>query len=437
MHNPTPLSLRRLEQEHRYLDLLVRAGEILSNALNWEQTVNAVCDAVVETVADLCILYVKDDEGKLAQVAAAHRDPEFVPTVHAASTYIHERKRPAMHVVVRAVMTGESICVPEVDDEFLRANSVSTEHEQYMRRLKYRSLMVVPLVTTTQGIIGALKFVRTDRSTERFDGDSLRFAKDLARRCATAIAKARLYEQTLHIARVYQRAALPDRLPVHERIAFDAFYEPSSEELLVGGDWYDAFELVDGRIAVTVGDVLGHGIEAAIWMGRLRNGLRAALFSKPDPVEALEVADHMLCVEHREEFATALVALIDPVRQTLSCASAGHPGPLMWDEAGDVMDPFVERGLPLGLRRLGPVQKTSEIMRLATGTFAVFFTDGLIEWNRNIADAWSSLQDAISRPAIRDALHPATAIRHAVITGERHRDDIAILTVQLKARNGN
>ncbi len=320
--------------------------------------------------------------------------------------------------------------IPVAEDDYFRRSSTSAEHEQYMRRMKYRSLMIVPLTSATQGTMGALTLVRTDDNEERYDAQALRFAQDLARRCATAIAKAKLYEQTVHIATVYQRAALPERLPSRDGISFDAFYEPSSEELLVGGDWYDAFELPDGRIAITVGDVLGHGVEAAIWMSRLRNALRAALFGDPDPARALEIGDQMLRTEFREEFTTALIALIDPIHQTLSCASAGHPGPLVWDGTGEVIDPFAERGLPLGLRKLGEVAKTSQLLCVKPGSFAAFFTDGLLEWNRNIAQAWSRLQHAIARQDVREALHPANAIRTHVIDANRHEDDVAILTVR-------
>ncbi len=430
MHSPAPIPLSRLEREHRYLQLFLRAGEVLAGALDWHQTITGVCAAAVETVADLCILDLKDEEGNLDLVAAAHSNPELTSQIQSAGIFLRQRTRQATHPVIVAVATGQPLLVQNVDDDYLRSHSVSAEHEQYMRRMRYRSLMVVPLISTTQGRIGALTLVRTDLSEERYDEESLRFAEDLARRCATAIAKARLYEQTLHIATVYQKAALPERLPSRDGISFDAFYEPSSEQLLVGGDWYDAFELADGRIAITVGDVLGHGIEAAIWMSRLRNGLRAALFSEPDPANALEVADQMLRTEFREEFATALVGLIDCTHETLSCASAGHPGPLVWDDTGEVTDPFAERGLPLGLRNFGPVAKTAQVMTLKTGAFVVFFTDGLLEWKRNIPEAWSRLHDAIGRREVREALHPAHAIRERVIDASRHEDDVAVLTVR-------
>ena len=135
-----------------------------------------------------------------------------------------------------------------------------------MRRMGYRSLMIVPLTTKTQGVVGAMTLVRTDRSEERYDAESLLFAQDLGRRCATAIAKALLYGADLdHCDDLSKGRAARESASVRGHDA-GRFYEPSSEELLVGGDWYDAFELPDGRIAITLGDVLGHGLEAATWM---------------------------------------------------------------------------------------------------------------------------------------------------------------------------
>ncbi|HEV3154559.1 MAG TPA: GAF domain-containing SpoIIE family protein phosphatase [Candidatus Baltobacteraceae bacterium] len=430
MQEPAPIPFTRLEREHRYLQLLVRAGEILAGAVDWHETIAGVCAAAVELVADLCILDLKDDDGHVYLAASAHRDADLNADAARAGAFLRQHTRHTTHPVLIAIATGQPILVKNVNDEYLRSHSVSVEHEQFMRRMRYRSIVVVPLVSATQGTIGALTLVRTDPSEERYDEQSLRFAEDLARRCGTAIAKAKLYEQTFRIATVFQKAALPDRLPAREGLSFDAIYEPSSEEVLVGGDWYDAFAFDDGRIAITVGDVLGHGIEAATLMSRLRSGLRAALLSDPDPANALNVADRMLRIELREQFTTALVALIDCSHETLTCSSAGHPGPLVWDGSGAVIDPFMERGLPLGLRNFGPASKTAEVMTVKTGSFVVFFTDGLLEWNRNIPDAWSRLHDAIARKQVREALHPAAAIRESVMGSRRHDDDVAVLTVR-------
>lgn len=418
------------DEDQRYLELLVRAGEILGTALDWRETVGAVCDAVVDTIADLCFLYLKDEAGTMQLAAAAGADRESAEILREAERFVNGPvRRPPL--VTQVIETNEAAIIPQVDEEYIRSSSMSPAHERFMRRMKYRSIVVVPVTTKTRGIIGALGVVRTDRSQERYNPRSLRFIEDLARRCGAAIGKAMLYEQTLRIATVFQRAALPSALPVIEGIAFDAFYEPSSEYLLVGGDWYDAFGLPDGRVAITIGDVLGHGLDAAVWMSRLRNGFRAAMFGDPDPARALKIVDQMLRSEGEEEFfTTALVALVDPIRQTLCCASAGHPGPLVWTGTGKVLDPFRERGLPLGLREIEPAAQTAQTLNVHAGAFAAFFTDGLLEWNRDIAQSWSALERAIARQDVRESPHPAKQLRDTVIAESQHQDDVAILAVR-------
>lgn len=416
--------------EREYAELLLRAGEILSGALDWHDTVAAACDAVVETIADLCFLYMKDESGALYLAAMSGAHPEAVEALRKTGVFVGAPLR-ATPLVQRALESGEALCLPHLDEQTLRSIARGREHEQFMRGMAYHSIAVVPVVTKTRGILGALAVVRTNRTPVAFDERSLRYVRDFAKRCANAIGKAMLFEQTQRIATVYQQAALPARLPVARGIGFDAFYEPSSEELLVGGDWYDAFALQDGRIAITIGDVLGHGLEAAVWMSRLRNGFRAALFGEPDPERSLEIVDYMLRAETEDDFfTTALVALVDPARQTLTCASAGHPGPLVWNGKDGTTDPFADRGLPLGLRQLCGVTSVTQTIDVHAGSFAVFFTDGLLEWNRDIASSWQALQEAIELPRIREARRPAQALHDAVIGNAPHQDDVAILTVR-------
>ncbi len=416
----------RYEREHRYLELLVRSGDILSRALDWHQTIDAVCEAAVETVAEICLLDLFTDD-RLCLVASAHRDASRANELKSAAEAAadHRGDHDFATLVARS---GEPLLAPEVNDAFFA--SQSSEQKALMRRMKYKSMMIVPVTSKTQGMLGTLTLALGESGQEPYDDNVLRFAQDLGLRCGAAIAKAQLYQQTLNIATRFQQAALPSRLPKHRGISFDAFYEPSSEELLVGGDWYDAFDLPDGRIAITVGDVLGHGLDGAVWMSRHRNGLRAALFADPDPVRALYIADEIMRADSRDEFTTALVALLDPVRHTLTCATAGHPGPLVWDRSGNVIDPFEERGVPLGLFELGKIAKTAEVIALPPGSFAVFFTDGLLEWNRNIEESWERLKRAIMRQDVREALHPATAVLQSVIDRQTHQDDVAVLTIR-------
>lgn len=422
----------QFEREHRYLELLVGTGELLGESLDYRETLENVCQATVGSIADICHVFL----GPAAQIhlaAAAHRNSEKTKDVEAAGWFVRHGDRLSVHTARQVMRTGDPLLVPHVDDTFLKAHATSGEHERYMRRMQYRSVMVVPLRSKTQGVLGSLTMIRTEQNAVPYDANDLRFACELGRRCGAAIAKSLLHAQTVHIATQFQRAALPRTLPVVGDLSFDAFYDPSTEEMLVGGDWYDAFELPDKRIAITVGDVQGHGLQAAVWMSRLRNSLRATLFTEPDAARALVVADRLLLLESHEDFTTAMVAIIDPANRTLSCASAGHPGPLVWEPGADVSDPFVDRSLPLGLRAMGGQFRPAETIALRPGSFAVFFTDGLLEWNRDVPTAWEALLEAIRRPDVRDAQHPAQAIRNAVVDQNMHQDDVAILTVRLDA----
>lgn len=426
-HQRTPAQW--LEQEHRYLELLLRAGEILDQSLNYGETLVNVCEAAVQTIADICLVDLgSGDDLQLA--ASAHRDPNKAQALRGAGRFLRHSERRS-HPVWEVIESKAPLFVPSVDEAYFAEHATSREHEMFMRDMEYRTLLVVPLISRTQGMLGAMTLVRVQADAVPYDQSDLRFATDLARRCSSAIAKSKLHAQTLNIATRFQQAALPGVLPGIPGFTLDAIYEPSSQELLIGGDWYDAFPMPDGRIAITIGDVLGHGIAAAVWMGRLRNALRATLFSDPDPARALIVTDRVMRVDAQDEFSTALVAVIDPIHQTMTCASAGHPGPLIWDGESSVVDPFTERTLPLGLRSLGEEARTAQIVTLRPGAFATFFTDGLLEWNHDIASAWDTLNVRLRDRAIREAEHPAKAIREAVIQGDRHEDDVAILTVRV------
>lgn len=418
-----------VRSQQRYLELLLTAGELLGESLDYRTTLLNVCRATVESIADICLLDLVDG-GRLYLAAAAHADDALTPSLQGAGRHLRSDRPDVVHPVVQVVESGKPLIMPRLDEAARRALATSDEHERFMRDLDYCSIMVVPLLSSSYGTIGALTLVRTCDS-EPYSETHVRFALDLARRCASAIAKARLYEQSVRIATQFQRAALPPSLPNIPGIAFDGYYEPSSEELLVGGDWYDAFILPDGRVAITVGDVLGHGLDAAVWMSRLRNGLRATLYTDPDPVRALVVADRLMRLESEDAFTTALVALIDPIHQTLACASAGHPGPIIYEPNSGTRDAQIQQTLPLGLRDLWDGPKTATMFTLRPGVFFAFFTDGLLEWNRDIKASWIAVEQAIARQDIRESAQPACAIREAVIDASSHRDDLAILTMRV------
>jgi len=239
-------------------------------------------------------------------------------------------------------------------------------------------------------------------------------------------------KKTSHVARLLQEALLPGKLPVHHRLQFDALYITAGEEALIGGDWYDAFELPDGTVAVSIGDVTGHGVEAAVTAERIRQAIFAAAVDLRDPAAILAKADGTLQFQDGN-LATALVAIIDPEKREMRYASAGHPPPIL---AGPTTTPRMlpVGGIPLGIAQpIHPLPPTtSHLVALEAGALVLFYTDGLTEFRRDAADAESALLDSVAAIATDPAsVRPAAALHHAVMGDESPRDDTVVLTVRL------
>jgi anti-sigma regulatory factor (Ser/Thr protein kinase) len=232
-----------------------------------------------------------------------------------------------------------------------------------------------------------------------------------------------------HLALVaFQNAALPKMLASVPGLKFDAMYEAAGTENLVGGDWYDAFRLGDGRVVVSVGDVMGSGLEAAVTMAAARQAIRGATQVFPEPAAVLDAADRALRSEQPDRIVTAFLGIIDPLTRTMWYASAGHPPPLLRHADGTVTELGVA-DLPLGLRNELPSTPNTAVV-LPEGSLLVLYTDGLTESTRDLFDGERRLREALARDDVRDSPAPAAAIRRAVLRGEA-LDDVAILTVSI------
>ena len=233
----------------------------------------------------------------------------------------------------------------------------------------------------------------------------------------------RLYEREHSVAKALQSAFLPPFLPDVAGIAFDAVYRPAARETEVGGDWYDAFLLPDDRVAISVGDVMGHGLEAATAMVRVRESLRAAAML-PDlaPDGVLRSASRALAIAQSDVLATATYGVLDRNAATFSYACAGHPGPLLRRASG--VTSLAGGGTLLGLE--GVPAKTHTIA-LRTGDVLAFYTDGLVESERDIERGERRLIEALGENG-RDAANVVAA----ALTSEP-RDDVALLTVAIDA----
>jgi serine phosphatase RsbU (regulator of sigma subunit)/anti-sigma regulatory factor (Ser/Thr protein kinase) len=248
-----------------------------------------------------------------------------------------------------------------------------------------------------------------------------------ARRLSLRLRRmAALYEAERRITERLQEAALPRTLPKIPGMALDAYYRAGMDDARIGGDWYDALRLADGRIVISIGDVSGSGLDAAVTMSNVRQVLRGVAHVHPDPAMMLDAADRTLQSEEPDRLVTAFVAVLDPVTDELTYASAGHPRPLLRRSEGQWTE-LVAPGLPLGAPSKG--SRVTETVTTTPDAVLVLYTDGLTEATRDIAAGEAALRAAVSDPDVMAARNVSQAIHDAVIDGTA-RDDVAIFTVR-------
>lgn len=238
-----------------------------------------------------------------------------------------------------------------------------------------------------------------------------------------------LYENEKRIADALQEAFLPKGLPSAPGVELRGAYIPASLRAQVGGDWYDAFELPDKRIVFSIGDVAGHGLEAAVAMSRARQAILAAALEEPDPASVLQRANAAILLQ-AGPMVTAICGFIDVAGERIVYATAGHPAPVL-ARPGSTATFLPQRGYPLGL--FGQVEYETFVAEVAAGDLIVFYTDGVVESERDILLGETRLLEAAARAVTAD--DPALFLYDATIGAGPSPDDVAILTVLLKARD--
>jgi anti-sigma regulatory factor (Ser/Thr protein kinase) len=254
--------------------------------------------------------------------------------------------------------------------------------------------------------------------------------EELARRASVTILNARDFAQERRVADLLQSTSLPPELPQFPGLRFHACYEAGKSDVQVGGDWYDALGLSDGRILILIGDVLGSGVEAAIIMASLRHIIRGAVQKDPKPSAVIEAADRALQMEHPQHYATAFVGIFDPISMLLRYACAGHPPPLLYRPDGAIAELTGARGLPLGLREMTPPEPEA-IVDVPLGSLLVLYTDGLTEATHDLHEGEQRLFDAVGDAAVRESGNVARAIQNAVLR-EGSRDNVAVLVLAVE-----
>jgi serine phosphatase RsbU (regulator of sigma subunit) len=232
------------------------------------------------------------------------------------------------------------------------------------------------------------------------------------------------YENEKRTADRLQFAILQRDLPEFPRIELDADYRPAEEGLNVGGDWYSAFALKDGRLFFSIGDVCGHGVDAAVVMGRSRQNLLSAALQGNDPAAILSLANESLRLQG-DTMVTAICGFADTNAMEIRYATAGHPPPVFWEpEAGARFLPH--EGLPLGI--LDGMRYRTFVQPAAVGCLLIAYTDGVVERNRDIRAGERALIAAVADVAMLP--YPTAKRLGEKLLVDYVSDDAAILSLR-------
>ncbi|NUP16103.1 MAG: SpoIIE family protein phosphatase [Streptomyces sp.] len=412
------------------LSMVNEASVRIGTTLDIVRTSQELADLATEHFADLVTVDLLDaslrghdvsPEGPLvlrrtARRAAAEGAPK--PAAPAQQFHSHPAGSPAN----RALTTGHPS----------RHTGEASPPGQAADADGFHSSLVVPLCARG-ATLGVAQFFRHS-DPERYDDDDLLLAQEIAARAALAVDNARRYTHARATALALQRSLLPTSTPEHSAVEVACRYLPAGAD--VGGDWYDVIPLSGARVALVVGDVVGHGIGAAATMGRLRTAVRTLADIDLPPDELLTHLDDVvlrLAAERDSDAdghvgATCLYAVYDPVVGRCTLARAGHvpPAVVCRDGSVDILD--LPPGPPLGL---GGLPFEAAEVDLPEGSLLALYTDGLVESrDHDIETGLGRLREALARPAASVEAACDGVIR-AMLPG-RPDDDAALLLVRTR-----
>ncbi|WP_412180799.1 SpoIIE family protein phosphatase [Streptomyces sp. ADMS] len=359
--------------------------------MNLDETLRELCQAAVPAFADVALVHlyaplpvgdeVADAPGLLrlhsmdraplrrAATRGAGPLPPVADTVRAAEVVRLAPSGPLARLLrAGRPVFGDLPGVRSVVAELLGVANSSAEMPPGRR------LILAPLHGRSHAM-GSVVLVRGPGRAD-FTGDDLLVASQLATHTALGIHKAVLYAREASVADTLQRTMLPPSLPEPAGVLLASRYLPSSRTAQVGGDWYDAILLPGNRVALVIGDVMGHSMTSAAIMGQLRTIVQTLAGLDLPPDEVLHHLDEQAERLGSEHTATCLYAMYDPVLHRLLVSNAGHPPPvLLHPDGGSEVLP-VPPGVPIGVGG-GGFECTE--MHAPTGSTLLLYTDGLVE----------------------------------------------------------
>ncbi|WP_189873091.1 ATP-binding SpoIIE family protein phosphatase [Streptomyces bluensis] len=444
----SPMPMRRDGDRLRFVGAATRR---IARGIDLDEIVMGLCRATVPTFSDAILVYLREplpvgDERPVGPLVLrlrrtdripAERDTEggFMPAVQPEPADLAEvtaelcevRPGGALAEVLRGVrpVFADSPAARDALPELIGEDSpfaLPTGQRAILAPLRGR-----------RRVIGAALFLRRPERMA-FEQDDLLVAAQLATHSALGIDKAVLYGREAYIADELQRTMLPETLPRPTGVRLAHRYLPAAETARVGGDWYDAIPLPGSRVALVVGDVMGHSMTSAAIMGQLRTTAQTLAGLDLPPQEVLHHLDEQAQRLGTDRMATCLYAVYDPVSHRITIANAGHPPPVLLHLGGRAEVLRVPPGAPIGV---GGVDFEAVELDAPAGATLLLYTDGLVE--SRLRDVWTGIEQLREKLAATAQLTgpdhppPLEALCDEVLDmlgpGDRD-DDIALLAAR-------
>ncbi|MFC9685954.1 SpoIIE family protein phosphatase [Streptomyces sp. NPDC056948] len=434
-------SLRRylddLETAHQRLALLDAAATRVGTTLDVETTCQELVDLLAPSLTDMAAVALVEDEF----TGAPPPPPGFLRLSKARGVapsgmewLLRQLGGPGPHVdVPRGVATRQCLDTGRpwlgnlASDELFQKVTVDPERTKLFRAAGIHSLLIAPLNATGRPV-GIILLGRAGAS-QPFNDDDLMTIQALADRAALSIDSARRYSYEHTMALELQQALLSEPSTPHPAVEVAARYLPSGRSVLVGGDWYDSIPLADSRTLLVMGDVMGHGFQAAVAMSQYRSLLRTIAASGTSIDKILGEFDRQVAQLGLDRLATCLLAVMDPRAGTCTAASAGHLPPAVLRPGGIIEVLWLPAGPPIGTGLGGYQSLTTQI---DCGSTLLLYTDGLVERRGTDIDISVQALEALSLSAdgpLDDMLDTLLAR----LANGAYEDDVAILAARQRA----
>ncbi|MFI6063283.1 SpoIIE family protein phosphatase [Streptomyces sp. NPDC051286] len=428
------------------LALLDEASRRIGSSLDVTRTAQELAEVAVPALADYVLVDLLDPvlHGDEPPPVPIHgplllRRVAVCPDVKAAVAVGGLSRYPEISPIARCLATGLGAVHHIGDPELTRWLAQAPDRSAWVNRHGAHSLMAVPLRGRGTNL-GVVLFIRLDPSAAPYNQDDLQIAEELVARAAVCLDNARRYTREHTTTLALQHSLLPQGILDQTAVDVASRYLPADSKVGVGGDWFDVIPLSGARVALVVGDVVGHGIHASAAMGRLRTAVRALADVDLAPDELLAHLDDLVVrlgsgpesgaeAPFGELGATCLYAVYDPISRKCSLASAGHLWPVLVTPDGKVDILELPTGPPLGL---GGLPFESVERELPEGSLLSLFTDGLVlARHRDVDAGLHALRTAL---ADADPSLETTCDRVLdALLAERPADDVALLIARTRA----